>query len=57
VARDGQSDFPWRQLELMWRVRRPDGTLTDMLNRTRAKDAATSIAVAMLNQQRSAAAA
>jgi hypothetical protein len=28
----------------MWRVRRPDGTLTDMVNRTRAKDAGLSIA-------------
>ena len=25
----------------MWRVRRPDGALTDMVNRTRARDAAT----------------
>jgi hypothetical protein len=33
----------------MWRVRRPDGSLTDMVNRTRAKDAACSIALAMLN--------
>jgi|KBSMisStaDraftv2_1062788.scaffolds.fasta_scaffold74570_4 hypothetical protein len=24
----------------MWRVRRPDGSLSDMVNRTRAKDAA-----------------
>lgn len=24
----------------MWRVRSPDGTLSDMVNRTRAKDAA-----------------
>ena len=24
----------------MWRVRRPNGTLSDMVNRTRAKDAA-----------------
>jgi hypothetical protein len=24
----------------MWRVRRPDGSLSDMANRTRAKDAA-----------------
>jgi len=28
----------------MWRVRLPDGSLTDMVNRTRAKDAAVSIA-------------
>jgi hypothetical protein len=25
---------------VMWRVEKPDGTLTDMMNRTRAKDAA-----------------
>jgi hypothetical protein len=30
----------------MWRVRRPDGSLSDMANRTRAKDAA----MAMLGQ-------
>ena len=29
----------------MWRVRRPDGSLSDMANRTRAKDAALSIAL------------
>jgi hypothetical protein len=29
----------------MWRVRRPDGSLTDIVNRTRAKDAAVSIAL------------
>jgi hypothetical protein len=34
---------------VMWRVRRPDGTVTDMVNRTRARDAALSIAVSMLN--------
>ena len=27
----------------MWRVRRPDGSLTDMVNITRAKDAATAM--------------
>jgi len=26
--------------QMMWRVRRPDGSLSDMANRTRAKDAA-----------------
>jgi hypothetical protein len=30
----------------MWRVRRPDGTLTDMMNLARAKDAALSTAKA-----------
>src|SRR5262245_45918946 len=33
----------------MWRVRLPDGGLTDMVNRTRAKDAAVSIAHRLLN--------
>jgi hypothetical protein len=33
----------------MWRVRLPDGRLTDMVNRTRAKDAAISIALGILN--------
>jgi hypothetical protein len=33
----------------MWRVRLPDGNLTDMVNRTRAKDAAVSIAHRLLN--------
>jgi hypothetical protein len=32
----------------MWRVRRPDGTLTDMVNLSRAKDAGLSIARAFL---------
>jgi hypothetical protein len=30
----------------MWRVRRPDGTLSDMVNRVRAKDAAEAMALA-----------
>ena len=33
----------------MYRVRKPDGTLTDMVNLTRAKDAAMSIAAEYLN--------
>jgi hypothetical protein len=33
----------------MWRVRLPDGTLSDMVNRTRAKDAAQALAVRLLN--------
>jgi hypothetical protein len=32
----------------MWRVQYPDGRLTDMVNLTRAKDAAVSIALGML---------
>jgi hypothetical protein len=31
----------------MWRVRYPDGRLTDMANRSWAKDAAATIAIAM----------
>jgi hypothetical protein len=33
----------------MWRVRLPDGSLSDMTNRTRAKDAAQLVALATLN--------
>jgi len=33
------------QYPAMWRVRLPDGRLTDMMNLTRAKDAASSIAM------------
>jgi hypothetical protein len=33
----------------MWRVRLPDGSLTAIVNRTRAKDAAVSIAHRLLN--------
>ena len=35
----------------MWRIRRHDGRLSDMLNISRAKDAARSIALAELNRQ------
>ena len=34
----------------MWRVRFPDGRLSDMTNETRARDAATSIALAILSE-------
>jgi len=33
----------------MYRVRLPDGRLTDIVNLTRAKDAAVSLALASLN--------
>jgi len=33
----------------MWRVRHPDGRLSDMVNLTRARDAATGLALAALN--------
>lgn len=46
VVRDGT--YPQ-----MWRVERPDGSLSDMVNRTRAKDAA----VAMLDRSQRAAVA
>jgi hypothetical protein len=36
----------------MWRVRYPDGRLSDMVNLTRAKNAAVSIALSLLNGQR-----
>jgi hypothetical protein len=39
----------------MWCVRLPDGYLTDMVNLSRAKDAAASLALGVLNQQREAA--
>ena len=35
----------------MWRVRLPDGRLSDMANRTWAKDAAASVACAILNRK------
>jgi len=34
----------------MWRVQYPDGRLSDMVNKTRAKDAAKSILLAILNR-------
>ena len=33
----------------MWRVRRADGSLSDLVNLSRAKDAALSLALAILN--------
>jgi hypothetical protein len=36
----------------MWRVERPDGSLTDMANRTWAKEAAIAIALAFLNARK-----
>ena len=36
----------------MWRIRLPDGSLSDMANQTQAKDAALNIAVATLNRER-----
>ena len=39
----------------MWRVRLPDGYLTDIVNLSRAKDAAASLALGVLNRHREAA--
>jgi hypothetical protein len=39
----------------MYRIRRPDGSLSDMLNKTRAKDAAISLALQALNKIQEAA--
>jgi hypothetical protein len=33
----------------MWRVKKPDGSLTDMVNITRARDAARGLALGILN--------
>jgi hypothetical protein len=38
----------------MWRVELPDGRLSDMVNRARAKDVALSIACDVLNQREEA---
>ena len=35
----------------MWRVRYPDGQLSDMVNLTRARDAAAGLALAALNSR------
>jgi hypothetical protein len=35
----------------MWRIRMPNGRLSDMVNLSRAKDAARSLALAVLNTQ------
>src|SRR5262245_622703 len=38
----------------MWRVKMPSGKLSDMTNLTRAKDAAMSLALAILNREQKA---
>jgi hypothetical protein len=35
----------------MWRVRRPDGSLSDMVNLTRARDAARGIALTVIDMR------
>lgn len=42
------ADTDWPR---MYRIKLPDGSLTDMLNRARARDAARSILLAILNGQ------
>src|SRR5262245_56537214 len=42
---------------IMWRVRLPDGTLTDMANMSRAKDTARTMALRILNREETGAAA
>lgn len=42
---------PDQKLNGIWRVRLPGGNLSDMVNRTRAKDAAISLALGTLNRQ------
>ena len=39
----------------MWRVRLPDGHLTDMVNLSRVKDAAASLGLSALNRRQEAA--
>ena len=39
----------------MWRVRLPNGYFTDLVNLSRAKDAAASLALGVLTRQREAA--
>jgi hypothetical protein len=36
---------------IMWRASRPNGSLSDMVNRTRAKDAAEVLALSILNHE------
>ena len=45
----GFTIVPDEKYSAMWRVKHPDGQLSDMVNRTRAKDAALSLALAVLN--------
>jgi len=42
---------PDNKYPTMWRVRSPDGALSDMVNRTRAKDAAMALLVTNLNMR------
>ncbi len=51
VVASTEADQDWLG---MWRVKMPDGHLTDMVNRTRARDAALTLAAADLNMQETA---
>jgi hypothetical protein len=48
---------PDAEYSTLWRVRLPDGHLSDMVNRTRAKDAAETLALAALGREECAEAA
>jgi hypothetical protein len=41
----GFTVVPDEEWPAMYRIRRPDGTLTDMVNLTRARDAARNLAI------------
>jgi hypothetical protein len=45
---------PDQKYPQMWRVEQPNGSLTDLANRTRAKDAGIAIALAILNDRETA---
>jgi hypothetical protein len=47
----GYAIVPDERWPSMWRVRSPDGTLSDMVNRARAKDAAMLMLAADLNAE------
>ena len=46
---------PKTQWKGMWRVRLPDGSLSDIVNITRARDAARTLALVALNRPKKAA--
>jgi hypothetical protein len=49
----GYSVVPDEQYPSMWRIRRPDGSSSDMVNRSRAKDAAMTMLARDLNNGKS----
>jgi hypothetical protein len=48
------SIVPDEKYPLMWRIRYPDGSLSDMVNKSRARDAARSIAASILEVRETA---